>query len=91
MGAERDRVDGVFTPMDDKGLMDLFSRKQSVPFTMQGPLKTEKRCNENVDIACLNFLNRSDIKIGQFRQFFLSHANVCSFPSHVGSELFQLK
>jgi len=58
---------------------------------MQGPLQTEERGNENVDVAGLNFLNRSNIKVGQFRQFFLSHAHAGSFPPHVGSKLFQLK
>jgi hypothetical protein len=53
----------------------LFFEKQFFPFTTQGLMKAEESCDKNVDIPSLYLLNRSDIKISQFRQFFLSHAD----------------
>jgi hypothetical protein len=51
-------------------------------------MKAEESCGTYVDVPCLYFLDRSDIKIGQFRQFFLSHADSSPLASYVGSELF---
>lgn len=64
-----------------------FCKKQFFPFAIQGMLKAEECSNENIDISRLDFLDGSNIKIGQFRQFFLGHAYAYSFSSHIGSKL----
>jgi hypothetical protein len=66
----------------------LIFEKQSVPFATQGAMEAKESCGTNVNIPSLYLLDRSDIKIGQFRQLFLGHAETRPLPPQVGSELF---
>lgn len=41
------------------------------PFTAKSLLDSGSSCNQNIRLPCLDFLNRADIQIRLFCQFFL--------------------
>jgi len=53
-------------------------------------VNSQDRCNQDIDVASFDLLNRANVEISQFCQLFLGHAYGRSFASDVRPDMLEL-
>src|ERR1017187_2885305 len=66
------------------------SIQQVVRGTLERLLEPRERCDQNVHVACLDFLNRPGIEIHKFGELLLGQPASRAFPADVRSESSEL-
>ena len=65
-------------------------RQELAPGATQGRLKPDSRRDQDIDVTGLDFLDRADVEIDEFRQAFLGHSFFNPLTTDIGPELLEL-
>ncbi len=62
------------------------SPQQRIPRTPQGSPQPHRSRDQNICLPCLDFLERANVQVRQFREFLLSHLPGHAFTPQVGAK-----
>jgi hypothetical protein len=67
------------------------SPQQRIPRTAQRFAQSQRRREQDIDVAGLDLLHGADVQVHQLGQFFLCDFSVHSFPANILAESFDLR